>query len=1037
MIQKTKKMLSFASFLLILISSAVSQQSHPDWENETIIGINKVKPHAHFIPYQNMETARENDPGQSSYYQSLNGKWKFRLVNHPDKTPEGFFEIDFEDNKWDNIPVPSNWQLEGYDYPIYTNVKYPFGQPTPPSIPSEYNPTGLYRTSFNLPKGWQEKVVFIHFGAVKSAFYLWINGQKVGYSQGSKTPAEFNITKYLKTGKNHLAAKVIRWCDGSYLEDQDFWRLSGIEREVYLLATPRVRIRDYTVHSGLDSSYKNGIFKLEVELANHQEALQEAKLSCRILDNREPLYEQEKTGALDQLFHFKTSIPSVKSWSAEFPNLYELEIELKKDGEILQAIRQNIGFRDIKIENGFYKINGKTVTLRGVNLHEHHPLTGHVIGHETRIKDIQLMKQYNINAVRTSHYPHHPGLYELCDKYGLYVVDEANIESHGIGYDPAETLGNKPSWLEAHMDRNISMVERDKNFPSIVIWSMGNEAGNGFNFHNVYYWIKENDPTRPIMYAQAYKHFNTDIITPMYPNLQLLEEYATSNAKRPFIMCEYAHAMGNSLGNFQEYWDLIYQYDKLQGGFVWDWVDQALVKKDEKDNEYYAYGGDYGPENVPSDRHYFINGLVNADRSPQPEIQELKKAYQPVYFKAIDLHRGLVQIENKNDFDDLDNLEFYWIIEANGREISKSETFRLTIEPGKTLVNELKLPEIKPISNTEYFLTIFAQTRDEKNGVPKNHEVAFEQFLLPVYHKQPVHYSTSGKLNLDASDKFIEVKGNSFSIKLDKKSGWLSSYKIQGEEMLKMPLQPDFWRAPVDNDFGYTFKLPVSSAIWKDTHESFLVRDIRIEHGIPGLAEITVDYFIESINSDAKIRYKVFSDGTIEINSLFNLKQGDLPIIPRIGFRTRLSDEYADFAYFGKGPHENYIDRNQSARVGFYTSKAEEQYYPYVRPQENGYKTEVRWARLTNNKGTGLKIKGKPSFSTSAMPHAREDFDPGQKFAQRHTIDISPRDFIEWHIDFKQMGVGGINSWGAKPLDEYLIYPNVYRFEFIIEPISK
>jgi beta-galactosidase len=1029
---------NFVKFLFLPIlyitnaEKTFCQNTVNDWENERVIGINKEKPRAFFIHYQDIETARLNDPLKSEDYKSLNGEWNFQLVNVPEESPVDFFKADFNDSEWNKIPVPSNWQCEGFDYPIYTNVKYPFGDPTPPVIPGNYNPTGLYRTTFEIPRNWNGKEVFIHFGAVKSAFYLWINDLKVGYSQGSKTPAEFNITSYLKKGVNHLAMKVIRWSDGSYLEDQDFWRLSGIERDVFLFATPKFRIVDYMVGSGLDSTYKNGVFNLNIELEGETKVEENNHVLCRILKESTIVYEKKQIVKYSgNNVSFQTIVPDVLKWSAEFPHLYQLEIELLKNGKTQQAILQNVGFRTVEIDDGLLKVNGVPITIRGVNLHEHHEKNGHVIDSKTRLLDIKLMKQFNINAVRTSHYPHDPGFYELCDKYGFYVVDEANIESHGIGYDLDKTLGNKPSWLGAHLERNIRMVQRDKNFPSIIIWSMGNEAGNGYNFYKIYDWIKENDPSRPVQYAQSNLEFNTDIYTPMYPKLDYMEYYATSNPPRPLIQCEYAHAMGNSLGNFQDYWDLIYQYKSLQGGFIWDWVDQGLLKENEDGEVFWAYGGDFGPEDVPSDKNYFINGLVNADRGLQPEIFEMKKVYQPIYFKEVDLARGLVLIENKYDFDDLSNINFYWIIEADGRLIKKSAPFKFKIEPGESKVAELKLPKIAPEVNKEYFLTIFAEKSINTQLIPVNHEIAFEQFKLPLYNNQSVNLPTSGKLNLIQNESDIKIKGGGFIIVLDKTSGWISSYQLNENELLKMPIEPDFWRAPVDNDFGY--KMPELCNVWKNIKDDFSLRYLEIKQHIEGKITIIADYVIHTIHSDAKIIYNIFANGAIKIECEFNFKN-NLPIIPRIGFRTRLPEEYAELTYFGRGPHENYIDRNHSARVGLYQSNAHEQYFPYVRPQENGYKTEIRWVQLTNKNGVGLKASGN-LISTSAMPYAREDFDPGLKMAQQHSIDVFPRDFIEWHIDLKQMGVGGINSWGAKPLDKYLIYPVDYTFEFIIHPV--
>ncbi|MBN1995928.1 DUF4981 domain-containing protein [candidate division KSB1 bacterium] len=1029
----TKISIPIVFVALFLFSFNCLSNDKKDWENQKVFGINKEKPHAFYIPYQDIKSAKTQNVAQSKYFKLLNGNWKFKLVDRLLETNENFTAVDFDDKSWDSIKVPSDWQCEGYDYPIYVNAGYPFKEANPPFIPENYNPTGLYRTTFSIPEKWQNYQIIVHFAAVNSAFYLWMNGKKVGYSQGSKTPAEFDITKFLTKGENLMALKVIRWSDGSYLEDQDFWRLSGIERDVFLLATPRIKISDFTIKADLDNDFKNGLFELNLDL-NSTDTDNSLSVICRITDQDKVLFEDEKT-ASKQSVSFKTTFPAVRQWSAESPNLYGLEIELKEKNGVLQAIFQNIGFRNVQISDGRLLVNGQAVYLKGVNLHEHHEKNGHVVDVETRLKDIRLMKQNNINAVRTSHYPQDPVWYDLCDKYGLYIIDEANIESHGMGYRSDRTLANKPEWLEAHMDRIERMVERDKNHPCIIIWSLGNEAGNGYNMYQAYNWIKKNDPTRPVQYERAGLEFNTDIHCPMYAGMQHMERYARRSPDRPLIQCEYAHAMGNSVGNLQDYWDLIYKYDNLQGGFIWDWVDQGLLKSDDKGNPFWAYGGDFGPKDVPSDGNFCMNGVVNPDRTPHPSLFEVKKVYQPVYFKKVDLATGKVEIFNYYAFTNLESLDFYWIIEGNGALIEKSEKLQLKDVPaGESTVVTLTLPELDAAPNTEYFLTLFAQTGTATELVPAGHVVAYEQFKLPVYNDVPVVYSTTGTLQLDNSETGVSVSGSDFFLKIDKKTGWIASYKIQGKETLVLALQPDFWRAPTDNDFGN--RMPERCEVWKDLDKEFIVSRVGVRQPVPGKVTVAVDFDIRRIESVAQINYTIYSDGTVAVASTFYLQKSDLPEIPRIGFRTRLPQEYSDFAFFGRGPHENYIDRKTSALVGLYTSKAKDQYYPYNRPQENGYKTDVRWALLKNGKGVGLKVIGEPLFGTSAMPYSREDFDPGKEKAQRHTIDVTPRNFVEWHIDLKQMGVGGDNSWGAKPHDEYMIFPGIYKFNFTIQPVG-
>ncbi len=1027
--------------LLLLITSLLNAKIQYDWENPNVFDVNKEKEHATFVPYQDAETARSNVPENSIYYHSLNGKWKFKLVKNPFSGPDDFYITNFKDKKWDDIPVPADWQCEGYDYPIYTNIKYPFGMKNPPHVPEEENPTGLYRKTFNLPESWDDHQIFIHFGAVNSAFYLWVNGKKVGYSQDTKTPAEFDITDYLQAGKNSIAAKVIRWSDASYIEDQDFWHFSGIERDVYLLATPKIRIQDFTVTADLNDTYADGIFDLSIDLKKHTDEEKNISVNCQILDGSSLLFNANKSPDMNKV-SFQTQIPKVRQWSAEFPELYTLQMILQDEEKVLQVIQKKIGFRNVRIENGLLLVNGKHVTLRGFNLHEHHPETGHVVDLQTRIKDIQLMKLNNVNAVRTSHYPHDPSWYDLCDQYGLYVVDEANIESHDMGYHMDITLANNPEWLGAHMARIKNMVERDKNHPSVIIWSLGNEAGNGYNMYKGYQWIKEKDPSRPVQYERSELQFNTDIYCPMYAGINRMEWYARNYDDRPMILCEYAHAMGNSLGNLQDYWDMIYKYDILQGAFIWDWVDQGLYKKDEKGNTYWAYGGDFGPQDVLSDTNFCMNGVVNADRTVHPKIHELKKVYQPVYFKEVDLVTGQIEVMNHHAFTDLKEFSFSWIIEADGKIINKDEVFEISCQPGENKVITLEIPEIEPQPNAEYFLNILSKTKYEKGLLPSDHVIAMEQFKLPVYRNEPVHCTTEKPLDVIEDDSQVKVAGESFSLTVNKKSGWVDSFIIDGKEIFLTPLEPNFWRAPTDNDFGN--KMPKRCRLWKNLHQEFEVKYINVHQVIEGKVSITVEFDIKPLHSSAKMDYIILSDGMLYVESTFDLTKHlrhrevpgkPLSEIPRIGFRTRLPKQYKDLTYFGRGPHENYVDRNTSALVGLYRSDVKDQYYPYNRPQENGYKTDVRWATLTDRKGKGLKVSGQPLFSMSVMSYAQEDFDPGESKMMRHTIDVKEQDFVEWHIDLKQMGVGGDTSWGAKPHDQYMIFPGIYQFEFVIEAV--
>lgn len=1021
-------------FASLYFTAPVHAQQKPEWQDETVFSVNKEAPHCWFIPYQSVEAARKGNPSESEYYQLLNGTWKFKWLKNPSEVLKEFTSLDCKDNKWDNIPVPSDWQQHGYDYATYTNIEYPFkakiSEGGIPEVPTDFNPTGIYRREFTIPAAWKDKEVFAHFGAVNSAFYLYVNGQQVGYSEDSKTPAEFNITKYLKDGKNQMTLKVIRWSDASYLEDQDMWRFSGIERDVFLIAAPENRIEDFTVKSGLDSAFNKGMFSLTVDLKKHSQANEPLSLAVRIMDGSRTVFEETKSVS-GSTASFSGAIEKVRAWSAEFPNLYRLEIELKKGSEVLQALVQKIGFRTVEISNGNLLVNGKAITIRGANLHEHHDVTGHVVDRATRLKDITIMKQNNINAIRTCHYPQDPVFYELCNEYGIYVLDETNIESHGIGYDMGKTLANKPNWMPAHLYRTQNMVERDKNQPCIIIWSLGNEAGNGVNFYATYNWIKQNEPTRPVHYEQAGLQFNTDIIAPMYMPMSAMENYAREYHDRPLIQCEYSHAMGNSLGNFQDYWDLIYSYKIMQGGFIWEWLDEGLKKKDARGREYWAYGGDLEPEGTHNDNNFCIDGIVNADRTPHPGLTELKKVYQPVYFKAADPASGSIELINHYAFDDLGNLELSWILEADGKMIKNGTLGRVTVPPGEKKTVVLGLPEITVQTDAEYFVTLYLKSREERNGVPADHIVAYDQFRLPISFTKEFKFGTASALKQTAGSEALVIDGSDFSLAFDKKTGWLSSAKKMNKELLVMPVEPDFWRAPTDNDFGNNMQLRCK--IWKDLVKSFKLKRFTVNQPLAGLIEIEAEYDIEALNNrKAKVRYRVYGDGNVKIDSRFDFNDAKLPEIPRIGFRTRLVQEYDNFQYFGRGPQENYIDRNTGTLIGLYGSKAAEQYFAYERPQENGYKTDVRWAKLSNSKGESIKIASNEPFGTSALPYSREDFDDGEKKDQRHAKDLTIKPFIEWHFDKKQMGIGGDDSWGAKPHPEYLIYPGLHDFSFVI-----
>lgn len=781
-----------------------------DWENPQVVQINKEEPRSDFIPYQKLENALMDSLELSSFYKSLNGKWKFNWSENPSVRPKTFYKPDYNVSNWDEIDVPANWELKGYGIPIYVNTSYEFKMTDPPHVPHDNNPVGSYRCTFTVPEKWDGRQIFLHFGAVKSAMYLWINGRKVGYSQGSKTPAEFNITTFINKGENILAVEVYRWSDGSYLECQDFWRISGIERDVYLYSTPKFHIRDFRIVGDLDGKYQDGILKVEVELKNlFQEQEKEGIVEIELFDDEGKKVFKDalkksiklKPGESGKLY-FEKGVINPKKWTAETPNLCSVILKLMTDNEsVLELVGAKTGFRKVEIINSLLKVNGQTITVKGVNRHEHDELNGHVISRESMLQDIKLMKENNINTVRTCHYPDDPYWYKLCDRYGLYVIDEANIESHGMGYG-ARSLANFPEWELAHLERTKRMVERDKNHPSVIIWSLGNEAGNGVNFRTTYRWIKERDKSRPVQYERALLEENTDIYCPMYASIKYMADYAQQNPPRPLILCEYAHAMGNSVGALSDYWETIEKYPSLQGGCIWDWVDQGLLSTDSMGKKYWAYGGDFGPRDVPSDNNFCCNGLVAPDRTPHPNLIETKKVYQNVSVKMIDYKMGKFEFINKYNFLNLNNFEIFWNLTADGKIVKSGKLPPLDIPAGTKKMTRLKLPAINPKPVTEYFINFSVRTKKSTDLIGAGYELAWEQIKLPVSVEkaQEVDFGKYEGLAYNESNDRIAVYNKAFSVKFDKSRGILTSFKSKETELLEKGPQLNFWRPPTDND---------------------------------------------------------------------------------------------------------------------------------------------------------------------------------------------------------------------------------------------
>lgn len=1027
-----------------------------DWENPEMIGQNKEKPHASMISYADEASAIEAVKETSPNYLLLDGIWKFNLVKSPDQRPYWFFKDDFDTRNWDDIEVPSNWEMKGYDVPIYVNINYPYKN-DPPRIPHDYNPVGSYKRSFTVPSDWKEKEVFLHFGAVASAFYVWVNEQLVGYSQDSKTPAEFNITKYLKNGKNSLAVEVYRWCDGSYLEDQDFFRMSGIQRSVFLHARPKTYVRDFFAVGDLVNNYQEGLLKLNVELAATA-GNDEFSVETALYDQGTKMWSDEKkvsTAEGKGEIYFEKGFADIKKWTAETPNLYTLAITLKdKNGNILESVGSKIGFRKVEIKNSQLLVNGVAILLKGTNMHEHDELNGHVVSEELILKDIKVMKSHNINAMRASHYPQQELWYEMCDKYGLYLVDEANIESHGIGYDKDVTIADKPEWAAAHMARMQAMVERDKNHPSVIIWSLGNEAGDGHNFLADYNWTKERDLTRPVQYERAEKSTNTterhtDIVCPMYARIEEIEAYAKDPKNdRPLIMCEYAHAMGNSTGNLQDYWDVIERYPKLQGAFVWDWVDQGIKQTDENGVQYWAYGGDFGEEGVPSDGNFCINGLTWPDRTPKPGLLEVARVYQYIGFKAQDLKSGLITITNKYDFTDLSAFDFDWEIVSDGSVIQSGKISFPGLKPKAETLVKLPVNPIEPVAGAEYFLNLKASRSDEWNLVPEDHIYSQAQFKLPLETPAPALKTAElDAVQTTTVGNNLEVSGKDFKIVFNLEKGKIESWNFKGREMLLKGPEPDFWRPPTDNDYGYNGDKTLG--VWKKAGETTKVTDIKIKNPAIGQAVISCKYDVMAPDgtkiADYISDYTILGSGDILVSNTFAKASDKLPEIPRMGMQMQLPEEFSNLKWLGRGPHENYVDRKTSADVGVYESTVADQYTPYVRPQENGYKTDTRWLTLTDENGSGLLVTGDPLICFSALNNIHDDFEspgklsqyrPDAKSANTHINDVKPRELVNLNVDLGQMGVGGDNSWGAPIHPQYRLLDRKYSYSFRLKPIT-
>jgi beta-galactosidase len=1033
---------------------------NPEWENPEIFQINREKPTASFYRYSKAAEALKNDSWKnSSMYSSLNGPWNFYFADSVSARPVDFYKNDFSLKGWDTINVPSNWEMKGFGVPIYVNRIYAF--PTnPPFIPHNINNVGSYKRDFEISADWKDKDVYLHFAGVSGAMYVWINGKKVGYNEGSKTAIEFKVTDFVKTGTNNVSVQVMRWSDASYMEDQDFWRLSGIERDAYVYASNKVTVRDFRVASDLENDYKDGVFKASLKVDNNTKTEVKNTVEVTLLDGSKEVYSESKVVALKSgrnTIDFNKVLKNVKTWNAEKPNLYSLLINLKdENNKTSEATSIKVGFRNVKIVNNQFLVNGKAVLIKGANLHDHSDTEGHMVSEALTLKDLEIMKQNNLNAIRCSHYPKNPVFYRLCDKYGFYVVDEANIESHGFGATNQGLDKNKkaqkrhpaysPKWKGAHMDRTIRMFERDKNHPCIVTWSLGNEAGNGENFFATYKWLKENDDTRPTQYEGALNYSNTDIQAPMYWTIDKMIKYAENNPKRPVIQCEYAHSMGNSTGNFQEYWDAIEKYDILQGGFIWDWVDQGILTKNKDGVPFWAYGGDLGADAYRSDVNFCLNGVVDPDRTAHPALFEVKKVYQYIKFKASNLKKGEIEIKNIYDFTNLNEYKFAWLLLENGKEVGRGDLAKIDIAPYQSKKVKIDFPKLKN-PNAEYHLNVYALNRNETDLVPNNFVVAFEQFQLTKSKFDVTSVSDKETISISSEKNITKISNDNFDLKVDVKTGMITDLNYGNGNVLVESLKPNFWRPITDNDFGA--KSPVKLDVWKKASTTQNLQSIKILNNskdvsvtnsskVKGAVLIKAIFDLPSVKGQVSVEYNIQPNGEVTVtNSLSNIAT-TLPHLPRFGNNFIIKNEYQNVEYFGRGPQENYNDRNTAALVGDYKSKVKDMYFPYIRPQENGYRTDVRWVTFKNDAGKGLKIEGLQLLSFSTHHQYNSDFDAGKVKQQRHTTDVPQRDFVNVNIDYKQTGVGGDNSWSPKGLahKQYRVKAEDLKYSYKISPLK-
>lgn len=1047
-----------------LLPAGVRADAVPEWQNPQALHEGVEPPFATMTVFPDAATARTLDVAKSPYVQSLNGQWKYHWSATPAERVPGFWKKEFDDAAWKTIRVPSNPEVEGYGIPIYTNITYPWKEANPPLIPDRFNHVSSYRRTFAVPAGWEGREVFLTFDGVNSFFYLWLNGEKLGFSKDSRTPATFRLTSRLKPGENQLAVEVFRWNDGSYLEDQDFWRLSGIFRNVTLWSTPAAHVRDFRVVTKLDEQYRDADLQLTASVRNYGATPRTIEVTATLASPAgETVFEQAlgkvtvAAGAATDVACSQRVANPLK-WSAEAPHLYTLLIAAKDEsGRVLEVVPWRVGFRTTEIKDGQFLINGQPTLFRGVNRHEWDPDLGQVVTRERMVEDIRLMKQNNINAVRTCHYPDVPEWYALCDEYGLYVIDEANVESHGMGYDE-RSLAKVPEWGPAHLDRTVRMFERDKNHACVIAWSLGNEAGAGVNFVKTYGWLKAHDATRPVQYEGDRSTEVSDVVCPMYARPETVAAFGAERRPKPFIQCEYAHAMGNSTGDLWAYWRPIYAGAKqLQGGYIWDWVDQGLrtpvpasrkierldnpksIPLDPKLGTFFAYGGTFGPPDIASDGNFCANGLISADRRPHPGLAEVKKVYQPLQLRAGDLQRGEVEVKNWADFLAAEAwLAGEWRVTADGVELQRGTIDGLNLPPRAQQRLALAVKPVQPAPGVEYFLEVSFKLKQGTLWADAGHEVAWEQFRLPWSAPASIAPKSDTPAQLVRSGDTITVSGSGFAASFSAKTGLLVALRSGDTELLDAPLQPHYWRAPVDNDRGSQMASdapgknawnPGGMGVWRSAHQSWETTDLTVQEQASGAVQIRVQGVVGKLGSRQELIWTVHSTGAVEVETTMFPANGAMPELPRFGMQTTLRAGFDRLTWLGKGPQETYADR-QDARVGLYRGRVRDQYFPYIKPQETGNKVGVRWIALTDESGRGVLAIGDPLLSANALHPSTDDLYCATQKENFYPYQLPDRKTVTLNLDHAQRGVGGDDSWGALPHEPYRLgaWPATYRY---------